>query len=109
MKNFNFKTSFVSPERLKARANKTGISFMIFILISVGNTMLYMIFLYGSIQVIIQRILIGLEAISKRFSYSYEKLRILNLKVMDKTLLGSMNDFLSLQTIILIKLGVAFF
>ena len=82
---------------------------MIFILIFVGNTMLYMIFLYGSIQVIIQRILIGLEAISKRFSYSYEKLRILNLKVMDKTLLGSMTDSLALQTIILTILGMAFF
>ena len=37
MKNYRIKTSFVSPEGPKTRANKTGINFMIFILIFVVN------------------------------------------------------------------------
>ncbi len=34
---FKIRTSFVSPERPKARANQTSINFMIFILIFVEN------------------------------------------------------------------------
>ena len=37
LKNWKIKTSIVSPERTKARANKTVINFMIFILIIVQN------------------------------------------------------------------------
>ena len=37
MKNYKIKTSFVSLEGPKARANKTGINFRIFILIFVEN------------------------------------------------------------------------
>ena len=36
-KNYKIKTSFVDPESLKARDNKTGINLMIFILICVEN------------------------------------------------------------------------
>ena len=48
MKNYQTKTNFVIPQGLTARANKTGINFMIFIVIFVEkrvcNTMLCMIF-----------------------------------------------------------------
>ncbi len=37
MKNFKIKTSFLSLEGLKAQAKKTGINFMIFILIFAEN------------------------------------------------------------------------
>ena len=36
-KKYETKTGFVRPERLKIRANKTGINFMILILIFLGN------------------------------------------------------------------------
>ncbi len=39
MKNFKIKTSFVSREGPKARADKTGINFMIFVLIFVENSL----------------------------------------------------------------------
>ena len=48
-KNYKIKTSFIIPERPKTKANKTGINFMIFILIFVEivcNTMRYIIFQY---------------------------------------------------------------
>ncbi len=41
MKNFKIKTSFVSREGPKARADKTGINFMIFILIFVENCLYF--------------------------------------------------------------------
>ena len=50
MKNYKIKAIFLRHERLKDQANKTGINFMMFILIfveSVCNMMLYMIFPYG--------------------------------------------------------------
>ncbi len=51
MKNYKIKTCFVSLERPKAQAKKTGIKFMVFIFLylweNVCNTMLYMIFQYG--------------------------------------------------------------
>ncbi len=39
MKNYKIKTIFVSPEGPEARANKTGINFMIFISIFVDNSL----------------------------------------------------------------------
>ena len=36
-KKYKIKTSFVRPEELKARANKTGLNFIIFILIFMEN------------------------------------------------------------------------
>ena len=65
IKSYKIKFSFVSPEGLKARANKTCIDNMIFTLICVEivcNTMLYIVFQYGE-PVLIQRIVIGFEAI----------------------------------------------
>ena len=40
---YNIKTSFVSPDGPKARSNKTGIRFMIFILIFVENCLKYVV------------------------------------------------------------------
>ena len=37
MKNYEIKTSFVSPERTKDQTNKSGIKFMIFVLIFEEN------------------------------------------------------------------------
>ena len=61
-------TRFVIPKGMKVRANKTGINFLIFISICmdiVCNTMLYMSFQYSWELVLIQQILISLEAILK--------------------------------------------
>ena len=41
MKKYKMKTSFVRPDRPKARDNKTGINFMITIKIFVGNCVQY--------------------------------------------------------------------
>ena len=41
MKNFKIKTSFESPDGPKARANKTNINNMIFILLFVENCVYY--------------------------------------------------------------------
>ena len=61
MKNYKIKTSFVSSEGPKARANETGLYFMIFILLSVENTKND--FSVCLEPFLIQLILIGLEAI----------------------------------------------
>ena len=66
MKNFKIKTSFVRPEGPKARANKIGINFMIFLLLGILGCLQYNTihhFQYSSEPVLIQRILIGFEAI----------------------------------------------
>ena len=66
MENYKIETNLLNPDGPKARNNKTGINFMIFILISwkiVYNTMLFMIFQYGWEPILIQRIFIGSEAI----------------------------------------------
>ena len=39
IRNYGIKTSFVSPEGLKARANKIGINFMVFIVTFLENCM----------------------------------------------------------------------
>ena len=69
MKSFKIKSFLVSFEGPKTtKANKTGIDFMIFILILVENfcnTMLYIIFQYCWEPVLIQRKLIGFKAILK--------------------------------------------
>ena len=60
------KASFVIPEGPKARANKTGINFMIFILSFVENCLLNIIFQTGLDPVLIQRIAIGFEVILEK-------------------------------------------
>ncbi len=60
------KTIYVTPEGLKALANKTGTNFMIFILIFVENfcnTMLYTKFQYVSELVLLQWALVSFEVI----------------------------------------------
>ena len=41
MKNYKFKTSFVIPEGSKTLLNKTGVNFIIFILIFMENCLYY--------------------------------------------------------------------
>ena len=71
MKNFKIKTIFANPEVPKAHTIKTGISFMIFILIFIEkivcNSMQYMIFQSGWELVLSQRIVIGFEAILEKY------------------------------------------
>ena len=62
-KKYNIKTSFVTPEGLKARADKTDINlFTIFVFILVDICRKYIIFQYDWKPVLIQQILIGLKA-----------------------------------------------
>ena len=69
IKNYKIIASFVSLEGPKVRVNENGFKIMIFNLIFVQiacNTMLYKIFQYVLEPVLIQRILLSLEAILKK-------------------------------------------
>ncbi len=71
MKNFKIKTISTNPEVPKAHTIKTGISFMIFILIIIEkivcNSMQFMIFQSGWELVLSQWIAIGFEAILEKY------------------------------------------
>ena len=78
MKKYKIKNSFESPERPRTRVNKTGINFMIFILILVENCLQYDAIHDFSVWlelVRIQRILIGFEAILKKVIWTFNRMQ----------------------------------